>query len=132
MIVHILVVALVEESLTDIMATIVGTGCLEAEVLDAEGNVAEKPTEGEEKPEDIKKYADAVNIPRSPIIEADAYTERQTDVLKQMKDANLTMFVHYLGNKYVTLTFDYFADPYVELVTYIQAIKTKGGHAPCG
>ena len=38
------------------------------------------------------------------------------------------MFVHYLGNEYVTLAFDYFADPYVELATYVQPIDTKGGH----
>ena len=47
-----------------------------------------------------------------------------------MNDANLIMFVHYLGNEYVTLKSDYFADPYVELITYILSTETKEGRAP--
>ncbi|KAI4335579.1 hypothetical protein L6164_014214 [Bauhinia variegata] len=83
---------------------------------------APKPTVDE-----IKKYADAVNIPRSDVIlVANSLTTAKTNIVKEMKDGNLTVFVHVFRNEMISLAADYFSDPYVELATFIQNYKIDG------
>ncbi|PON51630.1 Glycerophosphoryl diester phosphodiesterase [Trema orientale] len=77
--------------------------------------------------DEIKKYADAVTIPRSSIvIVSDFFTVELTNVVKELHAANLSIYVDHLRNEYVTLAFDYFSDPIVEIATYVQAIEVDG------
>ncbi|KAL5547425.1 hypothetical protein UlMin_002656 [Ulmus minor] len=77
--------------------------------------------------EEIKKFADAVTIPRSSIIKSNEFfTVSITNVVKEMKAANLSVYVHQLRNEFVTLAFDYFSDPIVEIATYVQAAQVDG------
>lgn len=77
--------------------------------------------------EEIKKYANVVNLPKGSIIKtSDSFTTGVTNIVKQLKDANLTVFVHLLKNEFISLAFDYFADPYVEIATFIEAAKVDG------
>ncbi|RDX71362.1 Glycerophosphodiester phosphodiesterase GDPDL7, partial [Mucuna pruriens] len=77
--------------------------------------------------EEIKKLADAVNLPKTSIIKAsDSLLIGVTKVVQQLKEVNLTVFVHTLKNEYTTLAFDYWSDPNVEIATYIQTAKVDG------
>lgn len=77
--------------------------------------------------DEIKKYADAVTIPRSAVIKvSDFFTVGLTNVVKELHAANLSVYVHELRNEYVTLAFDYFSDPIVEIATYVQVVEADG------
>lgn len=77
--------------------------------------------------QEIKKYANAVNLPKSSIITAtDSFTTGMTNIVKEMKDANLTVFAHLLKNEFVSLAFDYYSDPYVEIATLVQVAMVDG------
>ncbi|KAK4257526.1 hypothetical protein QN277_007103 [Acacia crassicarpa] len=77
--------------------------------------------------QEIKKYADAVNLRKSSIITtSDSFTTGMTNVVKEMKDANLTVFVHLLKNEYIALAFDYYSDPYAEIATLVQIAAVDG------
>ncbi|KAI4344258.1 hypothetical protein L6164_011505 [Bauhinia variegata] len=77
--------------------------------------------------DEVKKYADAVNIPRSAVIVvANSMTTTKTNVVQEMKNANVTVFVHVLRNEVTSLAADYFSDPYVELATFIQSCHIDG------
>ncbi|XP_028208238.1 glycerophosphodiester phosphodiesterase GDPDL6-like isoform X2 [Glycine soja] len=77
--------------------------------------------------EEIKKHADAVNLPKTSILKiSNAILVGMTSIVQELKDANLTVFVHSLKNEYTTLAFDYWSDPNVEIATYIQIAKVDG------
>lgn len=77
--------------------------------------------------EEIKKYAEVVNLPKTSIVKAsDSLLSGITNVVKELKDTNLTVFVHTLRNEYMSLAFDYWSDPNVEIATYIQTVKVDG------
>ncbi|KAF4347928.1 hypothetical protein F8388_016660 [Cannabis sativa] len=77
--------------------------------------------------DEIKKYAEAVTIPRSSIVKVnDFFTVGFTDVVKEMKAANLSVYVYQFRNEYVSLAFDYFSDPIVEIATYVQSVQADG------
>lgn len=77
--------------------------------------------------QEIKKYADGVTITRGAILEiADFFIVSQTNVVKELQAANLTVYVKQLRNEYVTLAFDYFSDPIVEIATYAKSIQVDG------
>ena len=77
--------------------------------------------------EEIKKYADAVNIPRSSIVETNGgFTTAFTNVVDQLHAANISAYVSVLRNEYVAIAFDFFSDPVVELATYIGRIGIDG------
>ncbi|KAK8471194.1 hypothetical protein PHAVU_003G158000 [Phaseolus vulgaris] len=85
------------------------------------GNVPRKTAE------EIIKYAEAVNIPKSSVIEVySSFLYRLTNVVKELKEANITVFVRNLKNEYTSLAFDYWSDPNVEIATYIQTAKVDG------
>ncbi|KAK6944378.1 Glycerophosphodiester phosphodiesterase domain [Dillenia turbinata] len=68
--------------------------------------------------EEIKKYADAVSIPRSSLVVAPkSYILSYTSVVKDMHAANISVFVSVLKNEFLSLAFDYYADPIAELAT---------------
>ncbi|KAJ6743024.1 GLYCEROPHOSPHODIESTER PHOSPHODIESTERASE GDPDL6-RELATED [Salix viminalis] len=62
---------------------------------------------------EIKKYAEAVTLPRFSIVPTiDGFTTATTKVVNEMHAANISVYVTVLRNEFVTLAFDYFADPY--------------------
>ncbi|KAK6942264.1 Glycerophosphodiester phosphodiesterase domain [Dillenia turbinata] len=68
--------------------------------------------------EEIKKYADAVSISRSSLVVAPkSYILSYTSVVKDMHAANISVFVSVLKNEFLSLAFDYYADPMAELAT---------------
>ncbi|KAL6499666.1 hypothetical protein OROGR_027576 [Orobanche gracilis] len=83
---------------------------------------APKPTVDE-----IKKFAEAVNLLKSSVIKASgSMLTDMTKIVKELKDANLTVFVHTLRNEFISLAFDYWSDPNVEIATYIHSAKVDG------
>ncbi|WCJ29874.1 Glycerophosphodiester phosphodiesterase GDPDL6 [Euphorbia peplus] len=78
--------------------------------------------------EEIKKYADAVNLPRFSIIPTtdDGFGESPTKVVEEMHRANLTVYVSVLRNEYGAIPFDFFADSTVELSTYFSGMGVDG------
>ncbi|CAN0901074.1 Glycerophosphodiester phosphodiesterase GDPDL6 [Linum grandiflorum] len=76
---------------------------------------------------EIKKYADAVTLTRYSIIPTnEGFTLNYTDAVQSLQSENLSVFVSTLYNEYVTLAFDYFADPIVEISTYFHQIGVNG------
>ncbi|KAJ1436931.1 PLC-like phosphodiesterase, TIM beta/alpha-barrel domain superfamily [Sesbania bispinosa] len=76
---------------------------------------------------EIEKFAEAVNLPKTSVIKAsNSLLTGMTNVVKELKDANLTVFVHALRNEYISLAFDYWSDPNVEIATYIHSAKVDG------
>ncbi|CAL0307076.1 unnamed protein product [Lupinus luteus] len=78
--------------------------------------------------DEIKKYADTVNLPKTSVITATTASllSGLTNVVKELKDANLTVFVRTLRNEYTSLAFDYLSDPNVEIATYVQTGRVDG------
>ncbi|KAL2338499.1 hypothetical protein Fmac_012945 [Flemingia macrophylla] len=77
--------------------------------------------------EEIKKYADAVNLPKTTIIKPyGSMLTGVTNVVKELKAVNISVFVYTLKNEYTTLAFDYWADPNIEIATLIQTAKVDG------
>ncbi|KAI9125605.1 hypothetical protein K1719_003023 [Acacia pycnantha] len=77
--------------------------------------------------DEIKKYADTVNLPKTSIIRvSNFFTTDITNVVREMKAANLTVFAHLMKNEYSTLPFDYVADPLLEIGTFFQVVKVDG------
>ncbi|CAM8983962.1 unnamed protein product [Rhodiola kirilowii] len=82
-----------------------------------------------EKPavDEIKKHADAINVLRASLISSTmAFTTTQTNVVEAMHAANISVYAHTFRNEYVVLPFDFFADPMVELATYIAGLGVDG------
>ncbi|XP_021741895.1 glycerophosphodiester phosphodiesterase GDPDL7-like [Chenopodium quinoa] len=74
--------------------------------------------------DEIKKYADAVDVRRPSIFKSTAFfLSNFTKVVEEMHAANISVHVSPLYNEYTTLAFDFFADPLVELATLIEALK---------
>ncbi|XP_019441286.1 PREDICTED: glycerophosphodiester phosphodiesterase GDPDL7-like [Lupinus angustifolius] len=78
--------------------------------------------------DEIKKHADAVNLPKTSLIKVTSASvlSGMTNVAKELKDANLTVFVHTLRNEYTSLAFDYWSDPNIEIATYVQTARVDG------
>lgn len=77
--------------------------------------------------EEIKKYAEVVNLNKNAVIKtSESLLVGLTKAVKELKDANLTVFVHTLRNEYMSLAFDYWSDPNVEIATYIQTANIDG------
>ncbi|KAF6169969.1 hypothetical protein GIB67_034361 [Kingdonia uniflora] len=77
--------------------------------------------------EEIKKFADAVNIPRGSIVlTTGSLTTAYTDVVDRMHKGNLTVYVSVLRNEYTTIAFDFFSDPIMEIASYVSDIGVDG------
>ncbi|KAM7265324.1 hypothetical protein ACFE04_003007 [Oxalis oulophora] len=87
-------------------------------VLSIEKQISDAP-----KPsvDEIKKYADAVTLPRSSLITiADGFAKSNTSVTKEMHSANISVYVSVMRNEFVAIPYDCFSDPVVELATFIE------------
>ncbi|KAG6740901.1 hypothetical protein POTOM_056372 [Populus tomentosa] len=77
--------------------------------------------------EEIKKYADAVTLPRFSIVPTvNGFTTGTTKVVNEMQAANISVYVSVLRNEFITLPFDYFSDPTIEIATYTSGIGVDG------
>ncbi|KAL0729259.1 hypothetical protein Bca4012_025352 [Brassica carinata] len=90
--------------------------------IDKEIGDAPKPTI-----EEIKKHADAVNILRSSLVTiSQSFATGKTKVVEAMHKGNISVYVSVLRNEYLSITFDYFSDPTVELATFIAGNGVDG------
>ncbi|KAL5066231.1 hypothetical protein RYX36_027968 [Vicia faba] len=77
--------------------------------------------------EEIKKYADGVNLQKTSIIKtSESLLIGLTNAIKALKDLNLTVFAHTFNNEYLSLAFDYWSDPNLEISTFVKAAKVDG------
>lgn len=77
--------------------------------------------------EEIKKFADGVTVNRdSVIIARNFFTQYETSVIKDLKAANLSVYIHFLRNEFSSLWLDYLSDPITEIATYAQGSKVNG------
>lgn len=77
--------------------------------------------------DEIKKFADAVTVSRNSLVRtSDSFAVGLTEVVKDMHAANISVYVYQLRNEYVTLAFDYFNDPIVEVATFVQTVGVDG------
>ncbi|XP_007011972.2 PREDICTED: glycerophosphodiester phosphodiesterase GDPDL7 [Theobroma cacao] len=77
--------------------------------------------------DEIKKYADGVVVARPSLISTDnGFAKAQTNVLQEMHAGNISVYVFVLRNEFVALPFDFYADPMVELATYVAALEVDG------
>ncbi|GAB2216247.1 hypothetical protein Droror1_Dr00024017 [Drosera rotundifolia] len=78
--------------------------------------------------QEIKKHADAVTVFRSSLMPSNAagFTTVSTKVVDEMHAANISVYVSTLYNEYVALGFDYFADPLVEITTFVKGLHVDG------
>jgi glycerophosphoryl diester phosphodiesterase len=85
--------------------------------------VEDKISDAPEQPvKEIKKFADAVAITRAAITEvSNSFTVRSTNVVAEFQKANVSVYVYVLRNEYITLAFDYYSDPIVEIASFDAA-----------
>lgn len=77
--------------------------------------------------DEIKKFADGVTISKdSVILSSEFFISGETNVIKELKAANLSVYIHYLKNEYISLMFDYLSDPITEIATYAKGFKVDG------
>ncbi|XVE53677.1 hypothetical protein DITRI_Ditri03aG0021800 [Diplodiscus trichospermus] len=77
--------------------------------------------------DEIKKYADGVVVLRPTLISTEnGFAKAQTDVVHEMHAANISVFVVVFRNEFIALPFDFYADPMVELATYVAALEVDG------
>ncbi|KAJ0029955.1 hypothetical protein Pint_14559 [Pistacia integerrima] len=93
-------------------------------VLHLKNEVSDAP---KDSVEETKKYADVVIVLRPSLITVrDGFIVTFTNVLKEMHGANISVYVSVFKNEFISLAFDYFADPVVELATYIGGMGVDG------
>ncbi|CAH8366075.1 unnamed protein product [Eruca vesicaria subsp. sativa] len=77
--------------------------------------------------EEIKKHADAVNIWRSSIVPiSQSFAIGKTKVVEEMHKGNISVYISVLRNEFLSVTFDSFSDPTVELATFIAGNGVDG------
>lgn len=77
--------------------------------------------------DEIKKFADAVTVTKDSIVKiSDYFISGKTNVVKEMKAANISVYVHWLKNEFVSLMFDYFSDPIIEIASYVLDYQVDG------
>ncbi|KAI3714995.1 hypothetical protein L6452_21958 [Arctium lappa] len=71
--------------------------------------------------DDIKKYADAVNVVKKSIIQENKIfiTTGSTKVLEEMHTANISVYVSGFSTETLSMMLDFYSDPYTELVTFL-------------
>ncbi|XP_061990534.1 glycerophosphodiester phosphodiesterase GDPDL7-like isoform X1 [Rosa rugosa] len=77
--------------------------------------------------DEIKKFADAVTVSKTSVIQSNSFfISGETGIIKELKAANLSVYIHYLKNEFVSLMFDYLSDPMTEIATYAQGFHVDG------
>ncbi|KAJ4911126.1 Glycerophosphodiester phosphodiesterase GDPDL7 [Raphanus sativus] len=90
--------------------------------IDKEIGDAPKPSVDE-----IKKHAEAVNLKRSSLVTiSESFATGKTNVVEEMHKGNISVYVSVLRNEYISIAFDYFSDPTIELATFIAGNGVDG------
>ncbi|XP_048608200.1 glycerophosphodiester phosphodiesterase GDPDL7-like [Brassica napus] len=90
--------------------------------IDKEIGDAPKPSIDE-----IKKHAEAVNLKRSSLVTtSESFATGKTNVVEEMHKGNVSVYVSVLRNEYLSIAFDYFSDPTVEIATFIAGNGVDG------
>lgn len=77
--------------------------------------------------QEIKKFAHAVAITRASVVDIDNYfTTALTNVVGEFQKANISVYVYVLRNEFITLAFDYYSDPIVEIATLVGGARVDG------
>ncbi|GAB4828164.1 hypothetical protein Ancab_035081 [Ancistrocladus abbreviatus] len=77
--------------------------------------------------EEIKRHADAVTLPRASLVTSlGGFTLSMTKLVPEMHSMNISVYATYLTNEYLSLAFDYFSDPMVEIATFAKGLKIDG------
>jgi len=93
-------------------------------VLSIEDKIGDAP---KQPVQEIKKFADAVAISRSSIIQINEYfTTALTNVVGEFQKENISVYAYVLRNEYITLPFDYFSDPIAEIATFVGGAEVDG------
>nr|XP_043626645.1 glycerophosphodiester phosphodiesterase GDPDL7-like [Erigeron canadensis] len=71
--------------------------------------------------DDIKKYADAVNVVKKSIVQESKifFTTTSTKVVEEMHAANISVYVSGFSTETLSMMLDYYSDPYTELATFM-------------
>ncbi|XP_010241663.1 PREDICTED: glycerophosphodiester phosphodiesterase GDPDL7-like [Nelumbo nucifera] len=77
--------------------------------------------------EEIKKFADIVNLPRSSsLVILNSFTVKYTDVVDTFQLSNISVFTSVFMNEFPTIAIDMFSDPIVELQTFVAGFGIDG------
>lgn len=77
--------------------------------------------------EEIKKYASAVTVTRTSVISTtESFTTNATNILRDLHSANISVYISALRNEYLSIAFDYLADPLIEVATFAQGVGVDG------
>ncbi|KAL9445553.1 hypothetical protein AB3S75_018533 [Citrus x aurantiifolia] len=77
--------------------------------------------------EEIKKYANAVTVTRTSVISTtESFTTNATNILRDLHSANISVYISALRNEYLSIAFDYLADPLIEVATFAQGVGVDG------
>ncbi|VVB16395.1 unnamed protein product [Arabis nemorensis] len=77
--------------------------------------------------EEIKKHADAVNLKRTSLVTvSESFATGKTNVVEEMHKGNISVYVSVLRNEYISIAFDYFSDPTIEIATFIAGSGVDG------
>ncbi|KAK8947176.1 putative glycerophosphoryl diester phosphodiesterase 2 [Platanthera zijinensis] len=77
--------------------------------------------------EEIKQFADAVNVIRSSLMAFNgAFISSYTDVVTEMQNSNVSVYVSVLRNEFTTIAYDFFSDPVVEIATLVNGLGVDG------
>lgn len=69
---------------------------------------------------EIRKYADAVSVGKASMIKgSNSFLTSFTTVVDDMHAANISVYAFPFRNEFVSLAFDFFSDPIIELATYL-------------
>lgn len=93
-------------------------------VLEIDDTVSDVP-----KPsvDEIKKFANAVNIVRSSVFtNVDFFLASTTNVVSEMQSANISVHVSVFRNEFMNVAFDFFSDPVIEIATYTAGLGVDG------
>ncbi|GJY21964.1 glycerophosphodiester phosphodiesterase GDPDL7 [Tanacetum coccineum] len=84
-----------------------------------------KPIADAPKPvtDDIKKYADAVNVVKKSIVQESKiyFSTGLTKVIDEMHAANISVYVSGFSTETLSMMLDFYSDPYTELISFIAA-----------
>ncbi|XP_050378151.1 glycerophosphodiester phosphodiesterase GDPDL6-like [Argentina anserina] len=93
-------------------------------VLSIEEKISSVP---QESIDEIKNFADGVTVNKdSAILSSNFFIKGETRVIKDLKAANLTVYINSLKNEFTSLMFDFLADPISEIATYAQGLNVDG------
>ncbi|KAI3775373.1 hypothetical protein L1987_49946 [Smallanthus sonchifolius] len=82
-----------------------------------------KPISHAPKPitDDIKKYADAVNVVKKSIVQESKiyFSTGSTKIVEEMHAANISVYVSGFSTETLSMMLDFYSDPYTELISFM-------------